>query len=114
MDSAFKAETELNFVNELQSCPNVTYLSATPYIEEYLDELDEFKNLPYYELKWDSSHLRTIDVEFKKTTSISREVDKIINNYGRALPGIYSYTVYSLLILKIVYLCLNSFKFNYG
>ena len=81
MDASFKAETELNFIDVLQICPNVTYLSATPYIEEYLDELNEFKNLPYYELKWDQSHLRTIDIEFKKTSSISREVDKIIQNY---------------------------------
>ena len=40
MDSRFKAETELNFLSYLQSCPNVTYLSATPYIEEYLDEIN--------------------------------------------------------------------------
>ena len=81
MDSSFKAEVELNFIDVLQDCPNVTYLSATPYIEEYLDELDEFKNLPYYELKWDSSRLRTIEVDFKKTSMISREVDKFIKNY---------------------------------
>ena len=81
MDSRFKAETELNFIDVLQSCPNVTYLSATPYIEEYLDELDEFKDLPYYELKWDSSKLRKIDIDYKKAISISKEVDKIICNY---------------------------------
>ena len=81
MDASFKADTELNFIDVLQFCPNVTYLSATPYIEEYLDELDEFKDLPYYELSWDPSHLRMINIEFKKTSSISREVDKIIQNY---------------------------------
>lgn len=81
MDAKFKASVELNFLEDLQDCPNVTYLSATPFIEEYLDELDEFKNLPYYELKWDPSKLRTIDVDFKKTSSINKEVDKIIDRY---------------------------------
>ena len=81
IDSRFKAETELNFIDTLQTCSNVTYLSATPYIEEYLNELDEFKDLPYYELKWDASRLRTINIDYKRTTSIGKEVDKIINNY---------------------------------
>ena len=67
MDASFKAETELNFVGYLQECPNVTYLSATPYIEEYLDELDEFKNLPYYELKWHPDRLRQIEITLKRS-----------------------------------------------
>ena len=81
IDSRFKAEVELDFLLSLQSCPNVTYLSATPYIDEYLDELDEFKSLPYYELKWDESNLRFVDIEYRKATNPSREVDKIINSY---------------------------------
>ena len=81
MDSRFKANTELNFISYLQDCPNVTYLSATPYIDEYLDELDEFKDLPYYELKWDSSRLRKIGISLRKTSHPSRELDKIIGNY---------------------------------
>ena len=81
MDASFKADTELNFLYSLQSCPNVTYLSATPYMEEYLDMLDEFKDLPYYELKWDSKKIRTIDVINRKTRSIQKEIDKIIQNY---------------------------------
>ena len=81
MDASFKADTELNFVDILQSCPNVTYLSATPYIEEYLNELDEFKLLPYYELKWHPDRLQTIKVDLKKTFNISKEVDLIVNDY---------------------------------
>ena len=81
IDSRFKAETELNLIKVLQSCPNVTYLSATPYIEEYLNELDEFKNLPYYELKWDPNKLRKINLVKKKVANPIREVDKIIMNF---------------------------------
>ena len=81
MDSRFKADTELNFLSYLQSCPNVTYLSATPYIEDYLNELDEFKLLPYYELKWHPDRLQTIKIDPKKTSNLSREIDKIISDY---------------------------------
>ena len=81
MDSRFKASIELNFISYLQDCPNVTYLSATPYIEEYLNELDEFKDLPYYELKWDPCRLQTIKIDLRKTSNISREIDKIISDY---------------------------------
>ena len=81
MDSRFKAETELSFLGYLQSCPNVTYLSATPYIEEYLDELDEFKDLPYYELKWHSDRLQTIKIDPRKTFKPGQDIDKIISDY---------------------------------
>ena len=81
IDSRFKAETELNLIKTLQFCPNVTYLSATPYIEEYLDELDEFKDLPYYELKWDPNKLRKINLIKKKVSNPIREVDKIIISF---------------------------------
>ena len=81
MDSRFKASTELNFLSYLQDCPNVTYLSATPYMEDYLNELDEFKDLPYYELKWDPERLQIIKIEPKKTFNISKEIDKIILDY---------------------------------
>ena len=81
MDSRFKAETELSFLSYLQECPNVTYLSATPYIEEYLNELDEFKDLPYYELKWHPDRLQSIKIELRKTFRPSQDIDKIISDY---------------------------------
>ena len=81
MDSRFKADTELNFIDVLQSCPNVTYLSATPYIKEYLDELDEFKDLPYYEFKWHPDRLQTIKIDPKKVFRPNQEIDRIIQDY---------------------------------
>ena len=52
VDSTFKSDTELEFVYQLQELQRVCFVSATPYIEDYLNELDEFKDLPYYELDW--------------------------------------------------------------
>ncbi len=81
IDASFKADTELNFINVLQNCPNVTYLSATPYIEDYLEELDEFKDLPYYEFKWHPDRLQTIKVDMRKTHHLGTDIDKIIQDY---------------------------------
>lgn len=51
-DSAFKADTELAFMKELQSCPYVTYLSATPILDRYISQIDFFKDKTYYQLNW--------------------------------------------------------------
>ena len=51
-DSKFKSDTELEFLNHLYDLKKVYFVSATPMIDDYLEMLDEFKDLPYYELDW--------------------------------------------------------------
>lgn len=51
-DSAFKADTELSFLKELDNCPYVTYLSATPILDKYISQIDFFKDKTYYQLNW--------------------------------------------------------------
>lgn len=51
-DSAFKADTEIAFLKELESCPFVTYLSATPILDKYISQIDFFKDKTYYQLNW--------------------------------------------------------------
>jgi len=52
-DSRFKSDTELEFLNHIKDLQRVCFVSATPMMEEYLDVLSDFKNLPYYEMRWD-------------------------------------------------------------
>jgi hypothetical protein len=85
IDSRFKADIEMNFLRYLQDCPNVTYLSATPMLDNYLNELDEFKNLPYYEFVWDPSKIIKADVVRKKVISPYKEISNIINNYRNGI-----------------------------
>ena len=54
-DSRFKSDTELGFLLHLQQSPTAYFVSATPMMDEYLEMLDEFKDLPYYELDWESA-----------------------------------------------------------
>jgi hypothetical protein len=81
MDSRFKASTELDFVTTLQYVPNVCYLSATPMMKEYLSELNEFKDLPYYQLGWPESKITTATIYEKNVRSIIQPCLDIIKNY---------------------------------
>ena len=72
-DSRFKPDTELEFVYHLQDLQKVSFVSATPYMEDYLDELDDFKDLPYYELDWkarDKSRIISPELTVKSCKSI--------------------------------------------
>lgn len=50
-DVHFRGVAELNFMNSLKGC-HPCYVSATPMMEKYLDEMREFCKLPYYDLDW--------------------------------------------------------------
>ena len=86
-DSRFKSDTENNFLFNLQGLKKVIYLSATPMIDKYLDMLDEFKNLPYYELDWATEDPSRVIKPYLKTKLISKskslvgEVCKIVDTY---------------------------------
>ena len=84
-DARFKSSTEINFLHHLHQSHSALFVSATPMLEEYLDELDEFKDLPYFELDWrteDLSRITKPDLEVKRlTTSIRATAKKIINNF---------------------------------
>lgn len=81
-DSIIKPDVEIDFLEGLKICPNVTYLSATPMLDEYLDYMDEFKNLPYYQLDWKNSNaVETRVVNRKRVNSLGQQMFKIIDDY---------------------------------
>ena len=51
-DSRFKSDTENLFLENLGKFDKVFYVSATPMFDKYLDLINEFCNLLYYELDW--------------------------------------------------------------
>ena len=53
-DSSFKSDTELKLISDLKKFPYVTYMSATPMLDEYLEQIDVFKDIPYTELVWEN------------------------------------------------------------
>ena len=93
-DSRFKADTEFSFVEALKDL-NPCYVSATPMMEKYLDKLDDFKDLPYYELDWEKEDITRIIKPSLKVRTISSVISmalKIIETY---LKGNYEKVILS-------------------
>ena len=83
-DSRFKGDTEISFMSQIKDLKKVCYVSATPMIDKYLEMLDEFKNLPYYELDWkteDCYRVSRPELEVFSCSSIISEANRIIDEY---------------------------------
>ena len=91
VDSRFKASTEFEFYNKLKTINNkICFVSATPMIDTYLNQLDYFKGLRYFELDWaelDPSRVIAPVLKIRKTKSIISEIKRIVQTY---LDGNYS------------------------
>ena len=90
-DSKFKSDTELQFVKSVQGIQKVCYVSATPMMIKYLEMLEEFKNLPYYELDWEALEPGRVSrptLYVKNLVSVYTEVKPIIKSY---LEGKFEY-----------------------
>ena len=84
IDARFKSDTEIELLHQLKGLQKVCYVSATPMLDKYLDMLDEFKNLPYYELDWsteDPDRVIKPKLEIKFSRSLNEEAKRIINSY---------------------------------
>ena len=84
-DARFKSDTENNFLYNLQGLKRVCYLSATPMMDKYLNLLDEFKDLKYLELDWETEDPGRIITPFIQPwpcyRGIVEEVRRIIQEY---------------------------------
>ena len=85
VDSRYKADTELSFLKHLTGLNQVCFLSATPMLEKYMNMVDEFKNIKYYELDWISQDPKRVTksiLDYKFCTrSVLEEANRIINTY---------------------------------
>ncbi len=83
-DSRFKSTTEMEFVNQLKDLQKVCYVSATPMIDEYLKDISEFSDLPYYEFNWteeDPNRAIKPDLKVRVVKSITTQAVEIIKTY---------------------------------
>ena len=90
-DSKFKSDTEMQFVDNLQGVQKVCYVSATPMIDKYLEMLEQFKDLPYYELDWevlDPGRVNKPKIITRNLKGVLTEVTPIIQTY---LDGDFDY-----------------------
>ena len=108
LDAFFKSSVEFDFVEYLQECPNVLYLSATPMLDKYLEKVDTFRDLPFYQIDWSMTGVvENIIIKRKFAASLGSECIKIVNQY---LEGKYPSTFTS--DNKIVFSTEAVFYFN--
>ena len=84
IDSRFKSSTEMELLGHLRDVKKLCFVSATPMLDKYLDMLEEFKDLPYFELDWVSKEPERIKkpiLEIKFTRSINEEANRVIQKY---------------------------------
>lgn len=81
-DAPIKANIEHQFYLALKNFKTVIYLSATPFLAEYMDMSDQFKDLPMVRLSWDEKTVLKSQISLKKLTgSITDACCEIISRY---------------------------------
>ena len=84
VDSVFKSTAEIEFAEYLSDIKRLCFVSATPMMDKYLEQIDLFKNLPYFELDWVTADpMRAIkpDLKIRSTNSLSSVAKTIISAY---------------------------------
>lgn len=83
-DCQFKPTTEYEFSQILEAFSTVVYLSATPFLESYLDMTSLFKDMTIYELLWPKNMTQLPDVEvIKSKKSVAELCRKLIEDYRK-------------------------------
>lgn len=81
-DCQFKPTTEYEFGQILGAFSSVVYLSATPFLESYLDMTRQFKDMTFYELLWPESMMQIPKVEvIKSKKSVFKLCSELIGKY---------------------------------
>ena len=116
-DSRFKSDTEMEFLYQLDDLSKITYVSATPMLDKYLEMLKNFKNLPYIEFDWeteDPSRVFKPQIDVRPCQSILKPAKAIINSYLSGNFEKYSYLTsdgtYSEIESREVVIYVNSVK----
>lgn len=84
IDSRFKPTTELEFINVLENVQRVCYVSATPMTTDYLEMMDQFKDLPCYKLDWktlDPNRVSFPEIRKRALRTITSAVRPYIKSY---------------------------------
>lgn len=94
VDSKFKSTTEMELLNQLQGVNNVCFVSATPMLSRYLEMLDEFKDLPYYEFDWSAEEPGRIikpDIIVHQSKSVIYDINNVVRNYLQGNFEVFTY-----------------------
>ena len=83
-DARFKSDTEMQFMENLSNSKTSIFVSATPMLEDYMKELDEFKDLPYFTLDWaklNPSRVIKPELIVKTMKTVKTKAEEVIKSY---------------------------------
>ena len=95
LDSGFKSNCELQTLLNLMKLNNTMFfISATPFSEEYLNEMQYFKDMTYYKLEWSKADKENVELKTIKTDKTPREIcSEIIRDFRN--NGYFDFTINS-------------------
>ena len=83
-DAPFKANVEHQFYYALKEFSSVVYLSATPFLQKYLEMTEQFRDLTIVKLEWPEDAVKKADVNvIRLSKPITDKCCEIIQNYKK-------------------------------
>jgi len=82
-DAAFKGDVVLNYLQDLKAYQNVIFLSATTYLEKYMNQIPEFNNAQYQEICWCPNAMVTPRLTTHKVQSLRIAANTVIRKYQK-------------------------------
>lgn len=113
-DSGFKSEVEHRFMVCLKQFGYVTYLSATPILDKYIEQISDFKGMPYYQMEW--QEVEKVKVIRERTPRPIDAAIEIVRSYKQGafprmeIDGITVYSRECVIFLNSVNNILNIIK----
>ncbi len=80
IDSGFRSDKAIALLDVVNEFDYVTYLSATPIADKYIQQMEQFKDVPYTELIW-GDRVEKIDVERIVSAKPINNAIEIVRNY---------------------------------
>lgn len=80
IDSGFRSDKAIALLDVVNEFDYVTYLSATPIADKYIQGMEQFKNVPYTELMW-GDRVERIYVAREVSAKPIDNAIKIVRNY---------------------------------
>lgn len=84
IDSGFRSDKAIALLDVVNEFDYVTYLSATPIADKYIQGMEQFKDVPYTELKW-GDRVERIDVERIVSAKPTNNAIEIVRNYQNGI-----------------------------
>lgn len=79
IDSGFRSDKAIALLDVVNEFDYVTYLSATPIADKYIQQMEQFKDVPYTELVW--NEVEKIDVQRIVSAKPINNAIEIVRNY---------------------------------